>query len=495
MSTIIHKKIPTYYNFAGGEWSESTSKELIESFNPATGELVSYSQKSTIQDVSQIIESVQHSFLTSDWSMNPKRRYEALHSLAEKMTEKLEHLALILTMDQGKTIRESRIELSGCIDTLKYFAGAARSVFGRSMQLEPDNFGVVVKEPVGVVGIISPWNWPALLMIRELAPALAAGNGVLVKPASLTPSISVEIFKLIAEIPHFPKGIVSIVTGPGKSIGAAMAASDKIDMISFTGDTSTGKSIIEMGAGNVKKVALELGGKSPNVVFEDANLDKAVPVIGRSIFISAGQICMAGSRVVIHESIKDEVVKRLKEYAEQLRVENGLLETADMGPLVSQSQLDLVEEYCEIGRKEGRIITGGYRKTGETYDQGFYFTPTIIDGLMAGSRVVKEEIFGPVLAVQTFSTEKEALHIANDSDFGLSAGVWTSDLNRAVRMSKGIKAGTVWINTYNKNFPETEFGGYKQSGLGRTRGVDGLMEYCETKHVHIEMDPCEGAPL
>ncbi|WP_409305607.1 aldehyde dehydrogenase family protein [Peribacillus sp. SCS-155] len=488
MTTAIDKKTPVYYNYVGGEWVESVSKERMESFNPATGELVSYSQKSDLNDVKETIHSVHHSYQRSDWAVNPKRRYEALLGLARKMTEKMEHLARILTMEQGKTIRESRIEISGCIDTLKYFAGAARTVCGRSIQLEPNNFGVIVKEPIGVVGIISPWNWPALLMIRELAPALAAGNGVIVKPASLTPSISVEIFKLIDEVTDFPKGIVSIITGPGSLIGAAMAKSDKIDMISFTGDTSTGKAIMEMGASNIKKLALELGGKSPNVVFPDANLDKAIPVIGKSIFISAGQICMAGSRVLIHESIKDEVVARLKQFAEGLRVENGLLESADMGPLVSKSQVEIVQNFCEIGRQEGRIITGGRQITGGQYDNGHYFSPTIIDELPASCRVVKEEIFGPVLAVQTFSNEQEALEIANDSDFGLSAGIWTNNLNRAMKMTRGIKAGTVWINTYNKNFPEAEFGGYKQSGLGRTRGIDGLMEYCETKHVHIETD-------
>jgi betaine-aldehyde dehydrogenase len=488
MPTLINPKQAAYYNYINGEWTESSSKELLESKNPATGEVVGYAQNSTVQDVEQAIDSVFHVFNQSDWGYNPKRRYNALLGLAQKMEENIEHLASVLTMEQGKTIIESRGEIAGCIDTLKYFAGAARTIFGRSIQLEPQNFGVIAKEPIGVVGIISPWNWPALLMIRELAPALAAGNGVIVKPASLTPAISVEIFKLIDQVPDFTKGIVSIVTGPGRSIGAAMGTSKKIDMISFTGDTSTGKTIMEMATSNIKKLALELGGKSPNVVFPDANLDKAIPLIGRSIFISAGQICMAGSRLLVHESIKNEVVSRLKQYAENLKVGNGIHETTDMGPVVSQNQLDAVAEYCEIGRKEGKIITGGYRLTGGDYDKGYFFAPTIIDELPSSSRVVQEEIFGPVLAVQSFSNDEEALAMANDSDFGLSAGVWTTDLNRAMKMSQGIKAGTVWINTYNKNFPEAEFGGYKQSGQGRTRGIDGLMEYCETKHIHFEID-------
>lgn len=477
-----------YYNYIGGEWTSSVSGEWLESFNPATGELVGYAQNSAVQDVEQAIDKMYEVFQRSDWGYNPKRRYEALLGLAQKMEEQRERLAVILTREQGKTIKESRQELAGCVDTLKYFAGAARTVFGRSVQLEPNNFGVITKEPIGVVGIISPWNWPALLMIRELAPALAAGNAVLVKPASLTPAISVEIFKLIDQVPQFTKGIVSIVTGPGRSIGAAMGTSKKMDMISFTGDTSTGKQIMEMATSNIKKLALELGGKSPNVVFADADLDKAIPVIGRSIFISAGQICMAGSRLLVHESVKGEVLSRMKRYAENLRVGNGLEESTDMGPVVNQAQLELIANYCEIGRSEGKIVTGGQRITGGAFDQGSFFAPTIIDELPSHCRVVREEIFGPVLAVQSFAREEEALEMANDSDFGLSAGVWTRDLNRAMRMSKGIRAGTVWINTYNKNFPEAEFGGYKQSGLGRTRGVDGLLEYCETKHIHFEID-------
>jgi betaine-aldehyde dehydrogenase len=488
MAYVTEQKPADYCNYVGGEWTKSSSGETLPSYNPATGEWVGTAQNSSVSDVEQAIDRAYDVFQKSDWGYNPKRRYEALLGFAQKIEENLERLATVLTREQGKTIKESRQELAGCVDTLKYFAGAARTVFGRSVQLEPGNFGVIAKEPIGVVGIISPWNWPALLMIRELAPALAAGNAVIVKPASLTPVISVELFKLIAEVPQFTKGIVSIITGPGRSIGAAMGVSKKIDMISFTGDTSTGRTIMELATSNIKKLALELGGKSPNVLFADANLDKAIPLIGRSIFISAGQICMAGSRLLVHEAVKDEVLARLKQYAENLCVGNGLLESTDMGPVINQDQLELVTEYCEIGKREGKMITGGHRLSGGEFDRGTFFAPTIIDELSPSCRVVREEIFGPVLAVQSFANEEEALAMANDTDFGLSAGVWTNDLNRAMRMSKGIKAGTVWINTYNKNFPEAEFGGYKQSGLGRTRGVDGLMEYCETKHIHFEVE-------
>lgn len=477
-----------YLNYIGGQWVKSSADEWIESYNPATGELVGSAPKCTKQDTLDAIDGVYETFHKSDWGMNPKQRYEALLALAHKIEEHFDEMAQLVTMEQGKTIREARQEITGSIDTLKYFAGASRTVFGRSIQVEPTNLGVIVKEPIGVVGLITPWNWPVLLLIRELAPALAAGNGVIIKPASLTPLSSIEIMKYIDEIPHFPKGIVSIVTGSGSEVGETIARSEKIGMVSLTGDTNTGRRILEASTTNIKKVALELGGKSPNILFEDADLDKAIPIIGKSIFISAGQICMAGSRLLVHESIAEVVTSRLKEYAESLTVGNGLSETADMGPLVSESQLRLVEDFVSIGKEQGTLVTGGYRLSGPEYDQGHFYAPTIIANLAAGCQVVKEEIFGPVLAVQTFSTDEEALAFANDSEYGLVAGVWTTNLNRALKFSRKIQAGTVWVNTYNKNYPELEFGGYKQSGLGRTRGIDGLNEYCETKHIHFESE-------
>ncbi|PWA05530.1 aldehyde dehydrogenase [Pueribacillus theae] len=477
-----------YYNYIGGKWELSSTNEWIDSYNPATGELVGRAPKVSRKETIIAIESANETFQTSDWGMAPKKRYEALLALALKMEENFDELAKLITMEQGKTIKESHLEVTGSIDTLKYFAGAARTVFGRSMQVEPTNLGIVLKEPIGVVGLITPWNWPILLLIRELAPALAAGNAVVIKPASLTPLSSIQIVKYIDEIPHFPKGIVSIVTGSGSEVGETIAQSEKIGMVSLTGDTSTGRNILKSATTNIKKVSLELGGKSPNILFEDADLEKAIPLIGKSIFISAGQICMAGSRLLVHHSIAAEVVNKLKQYAENLVVGNGLSENVDMGPLISDSQIQSVEQFVAIGREQGNIITGGYRLQGSDYDKGNFYAPTIITDLAADCKIIKEEIFGPVLAIQTFSTDEEALELANDSDYGLSAGVWTTNVNRALKFSRRVQAGTVWINTYNKNFPELEFGGYKQSGLGRTRGIDGLNEYCETKHIHFETD-------
>lgn len=481
-------KIEVTRNYINGEWREAKTGETMESINPATGEIVGESQKSGLEDIKLAINNAKTAFETSDWRSNSSRRSDALMQWAYHLKEKREEIATILTMENGKPLKESRIELDACIDTLKYFAGMARSVFGRSINLSATSYGIIDKEPIGVVGIISPWNWPAMLMIREVAPALAAGNAVVLKPASRTPLVSTAIVKLIEENADFPPGIVNIVTGPGKVIGDEMTTNPDVDAISFTGDTTTGKNLMKQAAEKVKKLALELGGKSPNILFPDANLNKAIPTVAKSAFITAGQMCFAGSRVIVHESIHQEVIEGLRKEAEKLKVGNGLNESTDMGPVISEDQLNKILEYCEIGRQDAKLVTGGNRLTGGKYDIGFYIEPTIFDEVPIESRIAQEEIFGPVLVVQVFKDEEEAISLANGTIFGLAAGVWTKDVNRAMRIAKKVEAGTVWINTYNKNYPQAEFGGYKESGIGRTRGIEGLLEYTETKHINIEIE-------
>ncbi|CAH0126631.1 aldehyde dehydrogenase family protein [Peribacillus sp. Bi134] len=481
-------KLEITRNYINGDWQEAKTRETMTSVNPATGEIVGESQKSGLEDIKLAIKLAKAAFHTSDWRSNSSRRSDALMQWAYKLKENREEIARILTTENGKPIKESRIELDACIDTLKYFAGMARSIFGRSINLSTTSYGIIDKEPIGVVGIISPWNWPAMLMIREVAPALAAGNAVVLKPASRTPLISTAIVKLIEENSDFPPGIVNIVSGPGKVIGDEMTTNPDVNAISFTGDTTTGKNLMKKAAEKVKKLALELGGKSPNIIFPDANLNKAIQAVAKSAFITAGQMCFAGSRVIVHESIHEEVVEGLRKQAEKLKVGNGLIETTDMGPVISEEQLNKILEYCEIGRRDAKLITGGNRLTGGDYDKGYYIEPTIFDQVPIESRIAQEEIFGPVLAIQVFRDEKEAISLANGTIFGLAAGVWTKDVNRAVRIAKKVEAGTVWINTYNKNYPQAEFGGYKESGIGRTRGIEGLMEYTETKHINIEIE-------
>ncbi|WP_102347232.1 aldehyde dehydrogenase family protein [Bacillus sp. Marseille-P3661] len=475
-------------NYINGKWEESSTGETMTSLNPATGELVGISQKSGLEDIKKAIAAAKETFENEDWKYNSKKRSEALMKWANNLEKNKEELAIILTKENGKTLKESRIELSACVDTLKYYAGMARSVFGRSINLTETAYGIIDKSPIGVVGIISPWNWPALLMIREAAPALAAGNTLILKPASRTPLISVALVELVNGIEEMPAGTINIVTGPGALIGDEISKNPDVHAISFTGDTSTGVQLAKVAAEKVKKLALELGGKSPHLVFPDADLPKAIRTITDSIFISAGQMCFAGTRVIVHESIHKELVAALKVEAEKLKVGNGMDETTNMGPVVSESQLKEVLHYIEIGKSDAKLVTGGNRVTGGEFDKGYFIEPTIFDEVPLESKITQEEIFGPVLVVQVFKDEEEAIKLANGTPFGLAAGVWTKDINKAMRVAKKVDAGTVWINTYNKNYPQTEFGGYKESGQGRTRGIEGLLEYTETKHINIDFE-------
>jgi betaine-aldehyde dehydrogenase len=477
----------TYLNFIGGEWVPAVTGKTIEVINPANQEVIAHAQQSGERDMENAIAAARRAFAGSDWRENSGRRANALTAFAQLLADNKEALARLYTSNNGKTINEARGELDGCIDTLRYNAGMARNVFGRFVEPAPGAFSVIAREPVGVVGIITPWNWPVQLMLREMVPALAAGNAVVVKPASITAAISMAVIELLATVSDFPAGIVNVVTGPGQLIGEVIATSEQVNMISFTGDGSTGQRIAELAAKSVKKVVLELGGKSPNVLFADADLDKAIPAALKAAYLTSGQVCMAGTRLVVEESIFAEVVGRMKAATEKLKVGNGLDESCNLGPLASKSQLDAVMGYIEAGKKEGTLITGGYRLTGRDYDQGFFVAPTIFTDLDNNSQLVQEEIFGPVLVVQKFRTEAEAVEIANGTRFGLAAAIWTKDVNRAIRVAKAIKAGTVWVNTYFKLYNQTEFGGSKASGIGRTRGIDGLLEFTETKHINFDI--------
>lgn len=477
----------TYLNYIGGDWLPSESGKCNESRNPATGEVVAYTQSSVESDVNRAVKLATETFTRSDWASNSHKRFHVLLAWARAIESHRDELAHLLTLENGKPIRESRMEIAGSIDSLQYYASMARNVFGRTFQPAEDNFGFITKEPIGVVAMITPWNWPVLLLFRDLAPALAAGNAVIVKPAEITSAITARFFEFLEEIPELPKGILSLVTGPGRMIGNALVLHPQTDMICFTGSTQVGVGIMERASRQVKKLALELGGKSPNLIFPDADLRKSISASCRSLFMTSGQICMAGSRLLIHESVYQRGIELAKQYAEGLVIGNGLSENTDMGPIISERQLSTILEYIDLGRKLGNIVTGGYRLTGPKYDDGFFVAPTIIEGLDVGCSLVQEEIFGPVLVVEKFSTEEQAIQMANATPYGLTAGVWTQDISRAFRVSRQIQAGTVWVNGYNKNFAEAESGGYKQSGLGRTRGIEGLMEFTETKHINLSL--------
>jgi betaine-aldehyde dehydrogenase len=481
-------EIPLLRNFIGGDWIPSSSGEVIISRNPATGEEISRSQKSTVQDVRMAIEAAENSFNTTDWRYEPSRRADCLHSLVKKIRDHAESLSNLMTVESGKPIRVSRFEVARAADIIDYYSGLCRNVFGRATELSRQSLDLVVREPVGIVGIISPWNWPLVLLVRSMAPALAAGNTVVVKPASYTPAINIAFFQLLSTINEFDKGVVNCVTGPGEIVGSELATNNKVNMISFTGDTVTGKKIVQMSSNSIKKLSLELGGKSPSIIFADAQLDNAIKGCLSGAWLScAGQVCYASTRLIVHRKIHAEFVRKFKDQISSLKVGNGLDETVDVGPIISETQLDDVLNYIETGKQEANLVIGGRRLTEGNLSKGFFVAPTIFDEVRQGSRIEQEEIFGPVVTVSPFETEEEAIQMANNTIYGLAGSVWTKDVDTAIRVAKQVRAGTVWVNSYSSIPPSMEYGGYKQSGIGRMLGLEGLHEFTEMKHIGLHI--------
>ncbi|HEY1918538.1 MAG TPA: aldehyde dehydrogenase family protein [Streptosporangiaceae bacterium] len=469
------------------------SGEATDDLDPATGAVVARVRQATAADADVAVRRAKAAFTQASWRNNGALRSRVLHRYAERLREHTGELAELLTREQGKTLGEARSEILGSADMVDYYAGLARAVYGRSMALSDTAHGVVVREPAGVVVVITPWNWPLTLLERSLAPALAAGNACVVKPASLTPAITVAGLALLAQDPELTDGILTCVTGPGREIGDALVGHPDVDMIAFTGESGTGAQVMRTAAAQAKKVALELGGKSPNLVFADANLDKALDGAMNAIFTTSGQICTAGSRLLVEATIYDEFTEGLVKRVGQLRLGDPMDPDTTLGPLVSAAQARTVTEYIDIGRAEGTLLAGGTllaaddaRPEGGVLSTGHFVAPTVIADLPAGSRVVREEVFGPVLTVHRFADEAEAIRLAEDTEFGLAAGIWTRDLDRAWRVGRAVRSGTVWINTYHHFYPEAEVGGFRGSGLGRQQGVDGLLEFTETKHLNFD---------
>jgi betaine-aldehyde dehydrogenase len=484
----ITEAVQTYQNYIGGEWRDSGNGALLEIKDPGNGELVYRAPNSPIEDARDAIAAAKHASETTDWGDNPEKRSTALYKLAQALKDSVDWLAPLLTREGGKPLSVSKAEVLRGADAIQYYAGLARAVYGRSTMLAPDSLAILLREPIGVVSIIVPWNMALSLLTRSLAPALAAGNAVVIKPSSATPGATAEFMMMIDAIPEFPKGIVNFVVGPGSTTGAELAKHPDVDMVAFTGDTSTGKEIMRMAADTLKKVGLELGGKSPNVVFADADFDRAVrgALNGASMF-HAGQVCIAGSRVLVEEKIHDQFVEKLAELTKRLRVGHGLEEGVTAGPVMNETQLNRIMDYIEEGKQEGKLVVGGERLTDNGLDKGYFIAPTVFDQVPVQAKIAQEEIFGPVLTVLTFRDEEEAAEVANATVYGLAAAVWTKDIARAVRVAKRIKSGMVWVNTYGKLFPAGEMGGYKQSGIGRQYGLEGLWEYTEMKHINVQL--------
>ncbi len=475
-----------YLNYIEGRWVASDGG-LLESKNPATGELVARVQNSTSNDVHHAAEAARRTFDSGVWSNKPARdRSRVLFKIADLMRQAADKLAPLLTRENGKTLTDTRGEVNTAASILEYYGTLARSIQGSVPRYTPEDVSLVVREPVGVCGLIVPWNSPLLLASWKLGPALAAGCTMVLKPSEYTPAVSLEMVKLFDSIEELPKGVLNAVTGTGEPAGSALVEDPLVDKISFTGSTATGSKIMEMAAGDLKRINLECGGKSANIVFEDANLPAALTGSLWAIFRSAGQSCNAGSRLLIQESIYEKFLSDLVQRAAKIRVGNGLDPETEMGPLVSEVQLKRVLDFIDSGIKEGaKLLCGGKRLTEGALAKGFFVAPTIFSEVTEQMRIFQDEIFGPVLSVHSFKSDEEAVQLANATKYGLAGNIWSRDVARILRVSRKIRTGTLWVNRHLNPGPEVPFGGYKRSGIGRETGVEGLNEYLQTKHISL----------
>ncbi|MGB7923173.1 MAG: betaine-aldehyde dehydrogenase [Pyrinomonadaceae bacterium] len=483
-----------YQLFIDGKWVDAESGKTFETPNPATGETLAEVAEADKADVDKAVAAARRAF-EGKWSrMSARDRGRLLYKLSQLIEEHSPELAALETADNGKPIRESSyVDLPQVVENFEYFAGAATKIEGETIPVPGQMFNYTLREPIGVCGQIIPWNFPLLMAAWKLAPALAAGNTVVLKPAEQTPVGAMELGKLIQEA-GFPDGVVNIVPGYGETAGAALASHPGIDKIAFTGSTEVGKIIAREAAQNLTKVSLELGGKAPNIIFADADMEQAVNGAMMGIFFNQGQVCCAGSRLFIAEEIKDEFLDRLKTKAQKIKVGNPMDKGTQMGPQVSQEQLTRIKGYVDIARGEGAtVLTGGESpKLDEAFQNGFFFQPTIFGEVKNQMRVAQEEIFGPVTCAITFKDEEELIKQANDTLYGLSAGIWTRDITRAHRFAKEVHAGVVWINTFNMFNAASPFGGYKQSGYGREMGKHALEMYTQIKSVWVDLS---GKPI
>ncbi|MGE7762842.1 aldehyde dehydrogenase family protein [Peribacillus sp. NPDC097895] len=475
--------------YINGEWVNSTSGEKRDVLNPATGEVIATAAEGTQEDVDAAVEAAKYAFYEGGWWGTPAvERARILFKIADKLEEKAEELAALETADNGKPLREARYDIDDAAACFRYYAGLATKPTGQTYEVPDGQQAMVIREPIGVCGQIIPWNFPILMSAWKLAPALAAGNSVVFKPSEVTPVTAVKLFEIMEEV-GLPKGVANLVLGAGQVVGQAIAEHEEIDKVAFTGGTATGRKIMEASLGNLKKVTLELGGKSPNIVFADSDFETAVDYALYGIFCNQGQVCSAGSRLLLEESIYDQFIASLTAKAKQIKVGSGSDEKSQMGPVVSEVHMNKILSYIQIGKEEGaKLIVGGNRIKGEGLENGYFVEPTIFIDTTPDMRIVQEEIFGPVLVVQKFKDEAEALHLANDTKYGLAGAVFTNDIAKAYRVIKKVRAGITWINSYHPTYNEAPWGGFKQSGNGRELGTFGYEAYTEVKQINNNLD-------
>ncbi|MBN6038729.1 aldehyde dehydrogenase family protein [Amycolatopsis sp. 195334CR] len=477
--------------FIGGQWVASQAGNTREIRCPANGSLVAEVAEGTREDTEAAIAAARDAFDNGPWPSTPSwARGDVLLRVAQLLERDKASFARAESLDTGKRLVESEYDMDDIAACFRYFGKLAGQDAGRVVDTgNPDAISRITYEPVGVCGLITPWNYPLLQTAWKVAPALAAGNTFVLKPSELTPHTSIMLMRLLMEA-GVPDGVANLVLGAGPEAGAPLSEHPDVDLVSFTGGLATGRIVAAAAAATVKKVALELGGKNPNVVFADADFDTAVDFALTAVFLHSGQVCSAGARLIVQEELHDRLVDEIVRRAEQIRIGGPFDPDAETGPLISAAHLAKVEDYVAKAIAEGAVLrTGGKRPEGEKFTGGHYYLPTVLDGVAQGSYAVREESFGPVLTVETFTDEDDAIRIANDTHYGLAGGVFTADVSKAQRVANRLRHGTVWINDYHPYLPQAEWGGFKQSGFGRELGPTGLAEYQEAKHVYQNTRP------
>lgn len=471
----------------GGNWEDSASGKTFETLDPATGETLLEVAEAGPEDVDRAVAVAREIADKETWSsVTPGERGQLLWKIADAVEAEKMDLAQLEVLDQGKPMFMAMAEMDIVINTFRYYAGWVDKYFGETNPGTPTMFTYTLREPVGVCAGIIPWNYPLIMAAWKIAPALAFGNPIILKPAEQTPLTAIRLGEIALE-QGVPQGVIQILNGFGEGVGAALVSHPGVDKVAFTGSTEVGKIIMKSAADTLKRVTLELGGKSPNIVFSDADLTSASATSMYGVFLNSGQTCTAATRLLVEKSIHDEFVDQVVQASNAMSLGHGLDQDTRLGPVVSQEQLDRVMSYIDIGKEEGaEVVTGGERADGDLSD-GYFVKPTVFSGVTPEMRIFKEEIFGPVLAVTPVEDADEAIRIGNDSSYGLASAVWTTDLKKAHKVARGLKAGTVWINTYGLYDPAVSFGGYKESGFGRELGVHSLQAYTQTKSVWLNL--------
>ncbi len=485
---MVEFDIKHYRMCIGGEWVEAISTETLASIDPATGETWAIVPAGSAADIDRAVNSARSAFVSEAWrSMLGKERGRLMRALATAIRREVDHLAMIETRENGKLIRETRAQMRVIPDWYDFFAGLADKIQGETIPLDkPNILNYTLREPLGVVGAIVPWNSPLLIATYKLAPALAAGNTIVLKPSEQTPVSALEFARLAQEV-GFPPGVINVVTGYGETVGAALAAHRGIDKLAFTGGTETGRRVAQAASANTISLTMELGGKSPQIVFADADLARATNGILAGIFAACGQSCIAGSRLLAHQSVVADLTDRIAKRARAIVIGDPSDPRSEMGPLASAEQLERVENYVNLGLAEGASLLQGGRRPPALRGRGFFFEPTIFCDVRNDMRFAQEEIFGPVLCIMPFANEAEAVALANDCAYGLAAGVWTQDIRRAHRVAQQLQVGTVWINAYRIVSHASPMGGVKRSGYGRENGVQAIYEFTTVKSVWVDL--------